>query len=39
MNRLNKSLSINVFHMWGIAFIPNSENADIGLESDAKTRV
>jgi hypothetical protein len=29
----------NVFHMWGKAFIPNSENADIGQESDAKTHV
>jgi hypothetical protein len=39
MNRLNKSLSMNVFHMRGMAFIPNCENADIGRESDAKTRV
>jgi hypothetical protein len=30
---------MNVFHMWGMAFIPNSENADIGFESDAKMRV
>jgi hypothetical protein len=30
---------MNVFHMQGIAFIPNSENADMGRESDAKTRV
>jgi hypothetical protein len=39
MNRLNKSLSMNVFHMRGKAFIPNSENADIGRESDAKMLV
>jgi hypothetical protein len=39
MNRLKKSLSMNVFHMRGKVFIPNSENADIGRESDAKTLV
>jgi hypothetical protein len=39
MNRFNESLSMNVFHMRGMAFIPNSENADIGQESDAKARV
>jgi hypothetical protein len=30
---------MNVFHMQGMAFIPNSEDADIGQESNAKTRV
>jgi hypothetical protein len=39
MNHLNKSLSINVFHMQGMAFIPISENADTSRESDAKMRV
>jgi hypothetical protein len=39
MNRLNKALSMNVFHMRGMAFIPNSENADISQESDTKMHV
>jgi hypothetical protein len=39
MNRLNKSLSMNIFCLRGIAFIPGNENADIGQESDAKMHV
>jgi hypothetical protein len=30
MNRSNKSLSMNVFCLQGIAFIPDNENANIG---------
>jgi hypothetical protein len=39
MNCSNKSISINVFQLRGVAFIPDNENADIGRESDAKTHV
>jgi hypothetical protein len=39
MNCSNKSLSMKVFHLWGIVFKQDNENADIGQESDAKTRV
>jgi hypothetical protein len=37
MNRLNKSLSINVFQLRGMAFLPNNAKPDIHEESDAKT--
>jgi hypothetical protein len=34
---LNKSLSMNVFGMRGMAFIPDKLEPDIDRESDAKT--
>jgi hypothetical protein len=37
MNLLNESLSMNVFHRRGIAFIPDNVKPDMGRESDAKT--
>jgi hypothetical protein len=37
MNRVNKSISMNVFQMWGMAFIPDNMKQDIARESDAKT--
>jgi hypothetical protein len=36
MNRLNKSLLINVFQVWSMAFIPVKKKPDIRRESDAK---
>jgi uncharacterized protein (DUF486 family) len=37
MNVSNNSLSMNVFQMWGIAFIPDKVKPDIDRESDTKT--
>jgi hypothetical protein len=37
MNLLNESLSMNVFQMRGIAFIPENVKPDRDRESDAKT--
>jgi hypothetical protein len=37
MNLLNKSLSMNVFWMRGMAFIPDKMEPDIDKESDAST--
>jgi hypothetical protein len=34
---LNKSISMNVFQMRGIAFIPDNVTPDIDRESDTKT--
>jgi hypothetical protein len=39
MNCQNKSLSMNVFQLRGMAFMPDIKNPDIGRESDAKTIV
>jgi hypothetical protein len=39
MNGWNKSLSMNVFQLRGMAFILDIENPEIGRESDAKTLV
>jgi hypothetical protein len=37
MNWLSESLSMNVFQMRGIAFIPDNVKPDTDRESDAKT--
>jgi hypothetical protein len=37
MNCLNKSLSMNVFQVRGMAFIPDNEKPDIDRESETKT--
>jgi hypothetical protein len=37
MNLLNKSLSMNLFRMPGMAFIPDKTEPDIDRESDALT--
>jgi hypothetical protein len=37
INLLNKSLSMNVFWMRGMAFIPDKTKSDIDRESDATT--
>jgi hypothetical protein len=37
MNLFNESLSMNVFQMWGMTFIPDKMKPDIDGESDAKT--
>jgi hypothetical protein len=37
MNWLNESLSMNVFCLRGMAFIPNKAEPNIGRESDAST--
>jgi hypothetical protein len=37
MNLLNESLSMNVFRMRGMAFIPDKTEPDIDRESDAST--
>jgi hypothetical protein len=37
MNLLNESLSMNVFQMWGMAFIPDNVKPDRDRESDSKT--
>jgi hypothetical protein len=38
MNLLNESLSMNVFRMWGMAFIPDKTEPDIDRESEALTQ-
>jgi hypothetical protein len=37
MNFSNKSLSMNVFHLRGMTFIPENKKPDINRESDIKT--
>jgi hypothetical protein len=37
MNRLNKSLPMNVLQVWGMAFIPDKKKPGINSESDAVT--
>jgi hypothetical protein len=37
MNLLNEYLSMNIFQMWGMAFIPDKTEPDIDRESDAST--
>jgi hypothetical protein len=37
MNRLNESLSMNVFRVRGMAFIPDKAEPNIDRESDAST--
>jgi hypothetical protein len=37
MNWLNESLSMNVFRLRGMAFIPDKAEPNIGRESDALT--
>jgi hypothetical protein len=37
MNLLNESLSMNVFQMRGMTFIPDKEKTDLDRESDTKT--
>jgi hypothetical protein len=34
---LNKSLSMNIFQMLGMAFTPDKSEPDVDRESDAKT--
>jgi hypothetical protein len=36
MNRPNKSLSMNVFQLRGMAFIPDNKKPDLNRESDAE---